>query len=204
MCDEVWWLEAGTPGAARRSARGAGRLSRTASPKRSGPGARRCAARFAPPMRRGDGRAEIRVARNVWTHAGNPTMVWRSGEDASVRVTVRYHERGGRAGDRHHDPHAHRPRSLRHEYRTREGEHGQTARPVTSCKSTSASAAICAPASTRSPPLRTTPTEPRTIGWTMQSHSQVADSRYTAGVANLRAKVEVKKLGGPAVTSVPE
>ena len=44
-----------------------------------------------PAMRRGDGRAEILSLETLGAD-GNPTAVWRSGENATVRVTVRYHD----------------------------------------------------------------------------------------------------------------
>ena len=44
-----------------------------------------------PAMRRGDGRAEILSLETLGAD-GNPTAVWQSGEDAAVRVTVRYHD----------------------------------------------------------------------------------------------------------------
>src|SRR4051794_34451459 len=46
---------------------------------------------LAPRMRRGDGRAEILRVETVGEN-GKPTMVWRSGERALVKVTVRFKE----------------------------------------------------------------------------------------------------------------
>jgi lipopolysaccharide transport system ATP-binding protein len=46
---------------------------------------------LAPTVRRGDGRAEILRVETVGEN-GKPTMVWRSGERAVVRVTVRFRE----------------------------------------------------------------------------------------------------------------
>src|SRR5579863_4749974 len=43
-------------------------------------------------MRRGDGRAEI-LSIEILDGEGKPTAVLRSGENAAVRVTVRYHDR---------------------------------------------------------------------------------------------------------------
>ena len=42
-------------------------------------------------MRRGDGRAEILSLETLGAD-GNPSAVWQSGENATVRVTVRYHD----------------------------------------------------------------------------------------------------------------
>jgi energy-coupling factor transporter ATP-binding protein EcfA2 len=47
---------------------------------------------LAPTVRRGDGRAEILRVETVGEN-GKPTMVWRSGERAVVRVAVRFRER---------------------------------------------------------------------------------------------------------------
>ncbi|RPI12224.1 MAG: hypothetical protein EHM65_06255, partial [Acidobacteriales bacterium] len=44
-----------------------------------------------PPLRRGDGRAGL-LSIETLDERGHPTMVWRSGELVSVRVTVRYRE----------------------------------------------------------------------------------------------------------------
>jgi ABC-type nitrate/sulfonate/bicarbonate transport system ATPase subunit len=95
LCDEVWWLDAGSLAqrgdprevldAYRQSiaekvrAWGATLQSTMLSPLR-------------PAMRRGDGRAEI-LSIETLDGAGNPTAVWRSGESATVRVAVRYHDR---------------------------------------------------------------------------------------------------------------
>jgi len=95
LCDEVWWLDRGellqrgdpreVLHAYRESiaekvrAWGATLTSQMLSPLR-------------PAMRRGDGRAEI-LSIQTLDAAGNPTAVWRSGEDATVRVAVRYHDR---------------------------------------------------------------------------------------------------------------
>jgi len=44
-----------------------------------------------PAMRRGDGRAEILSLETLGAE-GKPTAIWKSGENATVRVTVRYHD----------------------------------------------------------------------------------------------------------------
>ncbi|HTX36558.1 MAG TPA: Wzt carbohydrate-binding domain-containing protein [Bryobacteraceae bacterium] len=45
---------------------------------------------LAPRMRRGDGRAEVLQVETLGAN-GRPTIVWRSGEQATVRVVVRFH-----------------------------------------------------------------------------------------------------------------
>ncbi len=85
IADEIWWLDRG-----RLAARGdaaevlsayrahvADRLRESASPA------------FAPSVREGDGRAEI-LSIELLGESG-PTGVWRSGELAVVRVTLRFH-----------------------------------------------------------------------------------------------------------------
>jgi len=90
LSDEIWWLDRGRlaakgdPGevlekyrchvAERTRAWGAGR-----------------SLPLAPPLRRGDGRAEL-VSVETLDGQGNPTMAWKSGENVGVRVTVRYRE----------------------------------------------------------------------------------------------------------------
>jgi lipopolysaccharide transport system ATP-binding protein len=88
LTDEIWWLKdgkveaKGDPGQILAQYRTymAGRLRRwgeTAS------------APLAPSMRRGDGRAKV-VGIETLSEQGRPTMVWRSGERVMVRVTVRF------------------------------------------------------------------------------------------------------------------
>jgi len=94
LCDEIWWIECGTlqlqgdP----RQVLDAYRASiaekvrdwgATLTSSMSGP--------LRPAMRRGDGRAEI-LSLETLDAAGHPTAVWQSGEEAAVRVQVRYHD----------------------------------------------------------------------------------------------------------------
>jgi len=90
LCDEVWWVHAG-------------RLAGRGDPQEMLPAYRKHVAErlrawgetvqapLAPKVRRGDGRAEI-VRVDTVGESGKPTMVWRSGERAVVRVAVRFHE----------------------------------------------------------------------------------------------------------------
>ena len=106
----------GPPGRARRPRRDAGGLPQAH---------RRAAARLgrngsppplAPRMRRGDGRAEVLRIETIGED-GRPTIVWRSGELAVVKVTGALPRGGGRSRGGHHDPHAHRAQRLRHQHR---------------------------------------------------------------------------------------
>jgi ABC-type sulfate/molybdate transport systems ATPase subunit len=88
LADEVWWLENG-----RLAGRGdpeeilaAYRRHIAQRLRASGPTAQ---AALAPRVRRGDGRAEV-VKLETIGDDGRPTMVWRSGELAMVKVTVRF------------------------------------------------------------------------------------------------------------------
>jgi ABC-type thiamine transport system ATPase subunit len=90
VCDEVWWLEAGV-------------LERQGDPREVLDAYRASIAEkvrtwgatlkspLRPAMRRGDGRAEILSLETLGAD-GHPTAVWRGGENATVRVTVRYHD----------------------------------------------------------------------------------------------------------------
>ncbi len=88
LCDEIWWLDegrlaaSGDPGEVVEKFRRhvALRLRRWGETVSSLP---------SPSMRRGDGRAEL-LAIETLDQAGRPTMVWRSGEPVAVRVTVRF------------------------------------------------------------------------------------------------------------------
>jgi ABC-type sulfate/molybdate transport systems ATPase subunit len=89
LADEIWWLKGG-------------RLAGRGHPDEILRGYRKEAAqnirawgetmavKIAPTMRRGDGRAEV-VRIETLGEEGRPTMVWRSGELAVVKVTVRFH-----------------------------------------------------------------------------------------------------------------
>jgi lipopolysaccharide transport system ATP-binding protein len=90
LCDEVWWLDAG-------ALRGRGdpgevldayqacivKKFRTWGETQGRP--------LRLSLRRGDGRAEI-LSLDTLGEAGQPTMIWRSGEEVSARVVVRYLE----------------------------------------------------------------------------------------------------------------
>ena len=88
FADEIWWVDRG-----RLSGRGdpaamlaAYRRHVAEQARAAGEGA---IAPMAPGMRRGDGRAEILSIETLGEN-GCPTMVWRSGELAAVKVRVRF------------------------------------------------------------------------------------------------------------------
>src|SRR5271169_263968 len=89
VCDEIWWLDAGA-------------LERRGDPREVLDAYRASIAEkvrawgatlkspLLPSLRRGDGRAEILSLETLGVE-GQPTAVWKSGEQVTVRVTVRYH-----------------------------------------------------------------------------------------------------------------
>jgi energy-coupling factor transporter ATP-binding protein EcfA2 len=90
LCDEVWWIDAG-------------RLSSKGDPRETLDRYRRHVAervrswgetipvRLAPSYRRGDGRAEILSIETLGADQKS-TIAWKSGEMVAVRATVRFHE----------------------------------------------------------------------------------------------------------------
>ncbi len=90
LCDEVWWLEAGEL-AAKGDPRETLRKYKRAVSEKIRAWGNTIPPRLAPSYRRGDGRAEVISIETLGTD-GKPTIVWKSGEMVSVRVTVRFHE----------------------------------------------------------------------------------------------------------------
>jgi hypothetical protein len=89
LADEIWWIHEG-----RLAGRGdpvemlKAYRKHVAAQVRAW--AQTVASPLAPRMRRGDGRAEVDRVETLGEN-GCPTMVWRSGELAVVHVTVRFH-----------------------------------------------------------------------------------------------------------------
>jgi hypothetical protein len=88
--DEIWWLDKG-----RLAAKGDPRevldLYRRHVAQRVRDWGQSGSAPLDPPLRRGDGRAELVLVETL-DGAGNSTMAWTSGEPARVRVTARFNE----------------------------------------------------------------------------------------------------------------
>jgi ABC-type taurine transport system ATPase subunit len=90
LSDEIWWLDAGKlaakgdPGEVLESYR------RHVAQRIRARGDSNCMP-LSPALRRGDGRAEL-LSIETLDEGGNLTMAWTSGEPAAVRVTVRYRE----------------------------------------------------------------------------------------------------------------
>ncbi|HEX5228718.1 MAG TPA: Wzt carbohydrate-binding domain-containing protein [Bryobacteraceae bacterium] len=191
VCDEVWWLEAGA-----LEKRGDPREVVDAYRGRTAEKVRAWGATLKSPLmpalRRGDGRAEI-LSLETMGADGNPTAVWRSGEKVMVRVSVRYH-------DAVENP------VIGMMIRTRIGldVYG------TNTELEKVSTGAC-PAGTRMRVEFAFRCElcPGEYTITTASHDadgtahdwlddavaiSVTDSRYTAGVANLRAQVKIEKM----------
>ncbi|HUA22290.1 MAG TPA: Wzt carbohydrate-binding domain-containing protein [Bryobacteraceae bacterium] len=199
MCDEIWWLEAG-----RLARRGDPREVLDAYREHIAEKVRAWGATLRNPLRttarRGDGRAEI-VSLETLDAAGKLTMVWRSGEDADIRLAVRYREPVD-------EP------VIGILIRTRIGLEVYGTNTELEKVNTGNNAAgdvlqisfrfrcdLCPGEYTLT--AASHDADGTAHDWIDDAVAfQVADSRYTAGVANLRAKVEVKKLG-PGVTSAP-
>jgi ABC-type sulfate/molybdate transport systems ATPase subunit len=88
LCDEIWWLHEG-------KLAGRGDPDEMLAAYRKHVAARirawgeTISVPVAPRVRRGDGRAEILRVETIGEN-GKPTMVWRSGERALIRVQVRF------------------------------------------------------------------------------------------------------------------
>ncbi|MGA3025520.1 MAG: Wzt carbohydrate-binding domain-containing protein [Bryobacteraceae bacterium] len=88
LCDEVWWMQEGRLAAGGHPREVLDAYNRSVAEKfrewgetlREG---------MSTTARRGDGRAEV-LSIETMGNAGTPTVVWRSGEEVGVRVTVRY------------------------------------------------------------------------------------------------------------------
>src|SRR5579872_3264206 len=90
MCDEAWWMMDGT-----LARRGDPNEIWTAYLDTVAKEFHAWGATSPPPMeptfRRGDGRAEV-ISIETLGAGGQPTMVWRSGEEVTARIRIRYAE----------------------------------------------------------------------------------------------------------------
>lgn len=198
-CDEIWWLDQGRLAARGDPSEVLENYGRHLA-QRARAWGESASLPLIPSLRRGDGRAEL-VAVETLGPDGRPTLVWPSGERAAVRVTVRFRESV-------EDP------VVGVMIRTRIGFEVYG----TNTELERLRLGPCAPGDT----LRVTFSFrcdlcPQEYTVTAASHDPdgvwhdwaedavavaVADSRYTAGVANLRAKVDVER-GAVAPWSPP-
>ncbi|MEI9811777.1 MAG: Wzt carbohydrate-binding domain-containing protein [Acidobacteriota bacterium] len=191
LCDEVWWIHDG-----RLASKGDPKLTLTSFRRHVAEQVRAWGetipTRLTPSFRRGDGRAEI-LSIETSGEDRKPTIVWKSGEMVHVRATVRFHEAVA-------EP------VLGMMIRTQIGfevygtntelEHVTLGARKAGDTLTLDFAFLCDLC-------------PNAYTITMASHDPdgaahdwlddavavtVADSRYTAGVANLRAKITVEEM----------
>jgi ABC-type methionine transport system ATPase subunit len=90
LADEIWWLEGGRLAAKGDPGEVLEQYRRFVAERVRAAGQGRVLP-LPPSLRRGDGRAEL-VSIETLDEQGRPTAAWRSGEQVSVRVRVRYRE----------------------------------------------------------------------------------------------------------------
>ncbi len=90
LCDEVWWIEAGSLASKGDPKETLERFRRFVAEKVRAWG-ETISPRVTPVARRGDGRAEVISIETLGAN-GNPTIVWKSGEMATIRATLRFHQ----------------------------------------------------------------------------------------------------------------
>jgi lipopolysaccharide transport system ATP-binding protein len=88
ICDEVWWLESGAI-RAQGDPRQVLDAWRSHVAERFAAWGAQASQALLPSMRRGDGRAQVEEVVTL-DAAGAPTRVWRSGTEAAIRVAVRF------------------------------------------------------------------------------------------------------------------
>ncbi len=88
LCDEVWWLDEGRLAARGEPGAVLAKYHRQLS-RRLGAWARSANRPVSPSLRRGDGRASITSLRTLDSQ-GRPSIVWRSGDPVSVEAAVRF------------------------------------------------------------------------------------------------------------------
>lgn len=186
VSDEIWWLDQG-----RLASRGdpeemlcAWRRHIAARLRASGSDATPI---LAPRVRRGDGRAEVVLVETIGED-GRPTMIWRSGELAVVRVTVRFRHAVA-------DPVIGmmiRTRIGLNVYGTNTELEGLKLGPVAADGKLAVSFAFRCELCPQEYTLTIASHDPDGVwhDWLEDAVAfSVSDSRYTAGVANLRATV---------------
>jgi lipopolysaccharide transport system ATP-binding protein len=188
LCDEVRWIDGDRVAASGDPRDVLEAYNRqTAAELRKWAAGRQC--ELAPSMRRGDGRAEL-VSIETLDAQGSPTVVWQSGEQVAVRVRIRFHQRVD-------DPVAGimiRTRIGFEVYGTNTELERVKLGPVEAGQERVVTfrfpCRLCAQEYT----LTAASHDPNGVwhDWLEDAAAfSVADSRYTAGVANLAATVEV-------------
>ena len=190
VCDEVWWIDGGRLAAKGDPRETLSKYRKYVADQIRGLG-EMIPARLAPSFRKGDGRAEV-VSVETLGADGRATIHWKSGEIVSVRAMVRFHETVS-------DP------VFGMMIRTQIGfEVYGTNTELEQVKT-----GVCSAGETRTIMFEfRCDLCPRAYTLTLASHDAdgtahdwlddavavtVVDDRYTAGVANLRAKVSVTR-----------
>ena len=191
LCDEVWWIDNGA-------------LVRRGDPAETWTAYMDCVAgqfrswganrapELAPAFRRGDGRAEVLSLETLGAD-GRPTMVWRSGEEVTVRAAIRY-------GEEVQDPVVGlmiRTRVGSEVYGTNTELEQLKFGPCTAGETVRLDFSFRCDLCNNEYTLTIASHDPDGTAhdWLDDAVAfVVADSRYTAGVANLRAKVSVARL----------
>ncbi|MCW5977332.1 MAG: ABC transporter ATP-binding protein [Bryobacteraceae bacterium] len=191
FCDEIWWLKEG-----RIAAKGdprevldkynrhiAGRLQEWG---------RSIAQPLAPSLRRGDGRAEV-AGLETLDASGRPAMVWQSGAEVAARVTVRFAKDVA-------DPVVGimiRTRIGFEVFGTNTELEGAPLGPCAAGTTLRVTFSFCCNLCPQEYTLTAASHDPDGVwhDWLEDALAfSVADSRYTAGVANLRASVTVERM----------
>jgi ABC-type thiamine transport system ATPase subunit len=188
LCDEVWWIDRGKL-AGRGDPEEVLRAYRSHIVQRIRAWGETVSAPLDPRLRRGDGRAEV-VKLELLGEAGQPTAVLRSGELALARVTVRFRDAVA-------DPVVGlmiRSRAGMNVYGTNTELEGLKLGPRAAGDVLQLSFAFRCELCAMEYTLTVASHDPDGVGhdWLDDAIAfAVADTRYTAGVANLRATVRI-------------
>ncbi len=195
LCDEIWWLHEG-----RLAARGDPREMldefRRHVARRLREWGETASSPLAPALRRGDGRARVLAVETLGEN-GKPTMVCQSGEPAAVRITVQFHEPVA-------DPVVGimiRTRIGFEVYGTNTELENVKLGPVSAGETVLVTFAFRCDLCPQEYTLTAASHDPDGVwhDWLEDAVAfSVTDSRYTAGVANLRARVSFEKRAGAA------
>jgi lipopolysaccharide transport system ATP-binding protein len=191
LCDELWWLDGGRMAAKGDPGETLERYRRHVTRRLRESGAGEAAA-LAPNLRRGDGRARV-LSIETLDGRGQPAAVWQSGEEAAVRVTVRFERAVA-------DPVVGimiRNRIGFEVYGTNTELEGLKLGPREPGDAMAVTFSFPCPLCPQVYTLTAASHDPDGIwhDWLEDAALvSVADTRYTAGVVNLRARVTVEKV----------
>lgn len=190
ICDEVWWLHEGRLAAKGDPKEVIGRYERHIAQKLKAWG-ETLSPTLAPTLRRGDGRAQI-VSLATINEQGQAAMVLQSGSPVGVKVVVRYDE----PVDNPVVGIMIRTRIGFEVYGTNTDLEGVKLGPVAAGETVTLTFSFACDLCPQEYTLTVASHDPDGVwhDWLEDAIAfSVADSRYTAGVANLRAKVTVEK-----------